>query len=293
MKRIVTIIGCILFSELVFSQSFISETKLWSNYVHGTEYGSPYESFYIMMTIDSVSLGSTYGKVYRDNDSLQSNWFVDGYIRETDTGTIFYRGKDELAESLLYNFGVREKDSILALVIDEYNFYLYVDSIKIKPFGIYNEHRKHIYLSRNRKINCDVWVEGVGSKIGGVLMDLPSYFLTGEGRGLLCFSENDSLKYKSMNTCFLTGYYMINEVNETSDQFNVINSAGELIISQNGTQIVDFLIKIYDMNGRQLFTKEISERDIFSMNSSQLSNGMYIFLIQGGKFFKSGKFMIY
>jgi hypothetical protein len=86
MIRIVVLVGYILVTELVYSQSFISETKLWSNVVVGNEYGSPYESFYIKMTIDSVTPDNSYGKVYRSNDSLHLNWFIKGFIRETDSG---------------------------------------------------------------------------------------------------------------------------------------------------------------------------------------------------------------
>ena len=290
MKQSIALLSFVLVTKLVFPQTLISETKLWSNLVHGSEYGSPYESFHIKMTIDSISSANTYGKVYRANDSLHLNWFLDGYINETDTGTIFYREKIDLTESLLYDFGVEEQDSILTIEWD--SVYFYVDSIRTRPFGIFNELRKHIYLSRNHRFNMDIWIEGVGSIIG-VLSDLSFHLTVGEGRGLLCFSENDSLKYESVDGCFLTGNYFYNEINDISMQFVMINNSGELIIEQNGPLSKETYIKIFDLNGRQLFAREISDKNILRLNSKDLSSGLYIFMIHGGGFVKSGKFIIY
>ena len=290
MKRIVVIIGYILVAELVYSQSFISESKLWSNLFHGTEYGSPYESFYIKMTGDSVISDQSYCKVYRSDDSLHLHWFFEGLIRETDTGTVYYRDIENATESLLYDFGLEELDSIQAM--DGENFYFYVDSVKTKPFGIYNELKKHIYMSRNHRYNSDIWIEGVGS-IFGVLTDLSFHLTVGEGRSLLCFIENDSLKYVSTNSCFITGTYTFSKHIDHIEPIKVINNAGELIIMQNGTQHVKVNIRIFDLNGRQLFIREVSEMDIFSLNTSDLNTGLYIFLIQVGEFFTSGKFLIY
>jgi hypothetical protein len=258
--------------------------------VHGTEYGSPYESFHIKMTIDSVTSGNSYGKVYRSNDSLQSHWFLEGFIRETDTGTVYYRDIEDVTESLLYDFGLEELDSIQAMAGE--NFYFYVDSIRTRPFGIYYELRKHIYLSRNHRYNSDIWIEGVGSIIG-VLSDLSFHLTVGEGRGLLCFTENDSLKYMPANNCFITGTYTFSEQIDHIEPIKVINNAGELIIKQNGPQHVKIHIRIFDLYGRQLFIREVSEMDIFSLNTSDLNTGIYIFLIQVGEFFTSGKFLIY
>ncbi|MCF8346419.1 MAG: T9SS type A sorting domain-containing protein [Bacteroidales bacterium] len=290
MKRIVVLIGYILIAELVYSQSFISETKLWSNVVHGTEYGSPYVSFYIKMTIDSVISGNSYGKVYRSNDSLQLNWFIEGLIRETDTGTVYYRDVEDDTETLLYDFGVIELDSIQAIEGEDYFFY--VDSIRIKPFGIYNELRKHIYLSADHIDNTETWIEGVGSLIG-VLSDLSFHLTVGEARGLLCFTENDSLKYNPSNSCFISGIFLYSEQIDNNRLIEVKNNAGELIIKSNGAQCVRICIKIFDLKGRQFFAREVSNRETLNLSTLGLPNGLYIYQIQGGGSFKTGKFLIY
>ena len=242
------------------------------------------------MTIDSVTPDNSYGKVYRSNDSLHLDWFLKGSIRETDSGTVYYRDIEDVTELLLYDFGIEEHDSIQA--IKGGSFYFRADSIRIKPFGIYNEFRKHIYLSNNHRFNMDIWIDGVGSIIG-VLSDLSFHLTAGEGRGLLCFTENDSLKYVSANKCFITGIYTSSPQIDQFKPVQVINDAGELIIQQNSPQNVKIHISIFDLTGRQLFIREVPEMDTFSLNASDLKPGIYIFLIQRGEFFKTGKFLIY
>jgi hypothetical protein len=138
----------------------------------------------------------------------------------------------------------------------------------------------------------DTWIDGVGSTIG-VLSDLSFHLTVGEGRGLLCFTENDSLKYGSANSCFITGTYTFKGQIDHIEPIKVINNSGELIIKQNGPQNVKIHISIFDLTGRQLFISEVSEMDNFSLNTSDLNTGLYIFLIQAGEFFTSGKFLIY
>ncbi len=128
---------------------------------HGTEYGSPIESYYIRIADDTLISEQLYKKVYRSNDSLHVHWFLEGFIRETDTGTVYYLKDEDGIESLLYDFGIDEHDSIQ--LPDGVDWYLYVDSVRIKPFGIYDEMRKHIFLSDYHSHNCQTWIAGVGS----------------------------------------------------------------------------------------------------------------------------------
>ena len=98
MRSVIVLVGYLLITELVYSQSFISETKLWSNVVHGTEYGSSFESFYIKMNGDSSISDHTYSKVYRSDDSLQLQWILEGFVRETDSGSVFYLPRESSIE---------------------------------------------------------------------------------------------------------------------------------------------------------------------------------------------------
>jgi hypothetical protein len=193
------------FSITCFCQSFISENKLWSYVAHGSEYGSPYRSYYVKISGDSLVKDIAYKKLLKSTDENHDNWFFRGLIRETDTGTVYFLEVGEESERTLFDFGVDEGDSIR---IGGYQSYLYVDSIRYKPFGIYNEHRKRIYLSSTYTGTVGSWIEGMGS-VYGLPLDPDFYGSVGEYRSILCYHENDSLKYVSntFQTCYKTGFY--------------------------------------------------------------------------------------
>ena len=193
-----------------FCQSFISEGKLWSDVAYGTEYGHPYRSSYVKFAGDSTLNDLIYKKVYRSRSEAQRGWTFEGLIRETDTGTVYYRHHSDTVDNLLYDFGVEENEGIQSVDFEDITYY--IDSIRLKPFGEYMEMRKHFYISRNHRYNCETWVEGVGS-LRGVLSDLSFLEMVGEGRNLVCFSENDTLKYidNPCNTCFKKGLHPLPE----------------------------------------------------------------------------------
>ena len=291
MKHIVYIVGFLLTTNPIVSQSFINETKLWSNVKYGTEYGHPYESFYIKMIGDTTITDVQYTKVHRSNDSLHLNWTLEGFIRETDTGTVYYREYDEVFETLLYDYGVVLNDSIE--VIGGAVNYFYVDSIIFKPYGLFNETRKYIYLTDDHKVFHERWIEGIGS-IYGVLSDLSYIGSVGEYRALLCFSENDSLKYLSgyFNTCFKTGIHTLSGSQPYLRKIEVKQSREELTFKVGTSSSYQTHIRIFDLNGRLLLSKKYSSRDSFTLSTSEFKKGMYIYLIRNLSFIKSGKFIV-
>ena len=132
MKHVILSFLIVVLYASVYSQSLVAENKIWSNVRHGTEYGYDYDSHYIKFLGDTLISETLYKKVYRSNDSLMTNWSFEGSIRETDTGSVFYIPRNSVDESLLYDFGVKEGDSIVYEV--DPNRYLYIDSIRTIPF---------------------------------------------------------------------------------------------------------------------------------------------------------------
>lgn len=106
----------------------MKENSLWSNVRHGTEYGYDFESYYIKFEGETVISDVPFKKVFRSNDSLMTNWYFIGSIRETDSGSVYYVSGSSDIERLLYDFGVEEGDSIK--VQDEAKEYLHIDSIR-------------------------------------------------------------------------------------------------------------------------------------------------------------------
>lgn len=267
------------------SQSFINQTKLWSNKVGGTEEGSPSESYFIKMDGDTLLSNVNYTRVLKSMDSLQLQWYIEGFIRETDTGTVFYQDLKSQSESLLYDFGVEKQDSIL---VRDFDKYFNVDSIKMKPFGIYAENRKHIYLSGDYQM--ETWIEGVGS-IYGVLSDLLFHYSVGESRSLLCFSENDSLKYNPRGTCFLTNTSFA-KPSVSNDLLSVVILPDEILIKRITSVGSGVYFRIFDINGRLQYVREISGMTEMNLNTSELPSGVYIYNIQASEYIKTGKFLV-
>jgi hypothetical protein len=105
-------------------------------------------------------------------------------------------------DHLLYDFGVEIGDSVPIPFNGEY---LYVCDISYDTLEPSAEAYKRIVLSS--RSNCSgyniSWIEGIGSP-GGVLNGLTEYMLCGMENHLVCFYENDTLKYSNsdFSTCF-------------------------------------------------------------------------------------------
>ncbi|MEN8157708.1 MAG: T9SS type A sorting domain-containing protein [Bacteroidota bacterium] len=290
MRKSLCLLG-LLISIPLFSQSFINEAKLWSNVSYGTEYGYSYESYYIKMTGDTVISEKQYTKVLRSNDSLHLRWALEGFIRENDTGTVYFLKRNGGFETMLYDFGIDENDSIE--VQSGVYQWIYVDSIRIKPFGIYQEDRKHIYLSAIYKWINETWIEGVGSMYG-VLTDLTFFGSIGENRDLVCFSENDSLKFltPSFNTCFPIGIY--NSVSNSHLPLPIIGIVTDkgICFKLKDSTLGDYTIIIFDMNGKVMKTGKVSGIESVYLDISDFTTGIYVYQIKNMGFIESGKFIV-
>jgi len=297
MKYTFLSLGLILLAPTVFSQTFISENKLWSQVEFATEYGHPYESHFIKMKGDTIVDDEEYTKVYRSNDSLQLKWFFEGFIRETDTGSVFLRMGNLDFESLLVDFGVEEHDSIR---IESGGYqYAYVDSIRMKSFGIFKEYRKHIFLSVFPGGQGDIWIEGVGSHYG-VLNDLSFIGSLGQGRTLLCFTENDTSKYidSYFNTCFKTGVYTSSIKAKNIEVINTVsfpNPASQNITIQfDNARFKTYQIVIYDNLGRLISILDEVSNSKVEVDVSKYESGIYYFklLNDTGWIGSCGKFLV-
>ncbi len=269
----------------------INENKYWSNVRHGTEFGGDYESFYIKFMGDTVISETLYKKVYRSNDSLMSNWLFEGSIRETDTGSVHYLPKNSSTEVLLLDYGVKEGDSIDINI--DYVEYLFVDSIRIKAFGIHNEFRKHIFLSLDHIYNSDVWIDGVGS-LHGILFHPSKLGLVGEVNNLVCFFENDSLKYHQefYSSCFPYGKYLAIQNPLVNHKIEILNQRDVVIVYFEQLGLTNFFFRLIDINGRVVIFEDIIEKEFLSINKNQLESGIYIYTIQNKNIFFSGKIYI-
>ena len=192
MKKFILSLIIGVFYISAHSQSLVTENKIWSNVQHQTEYGYDYNSYYIKIKDDTLIANTVYQKVYRSNDSLMNIWTFYGSIRQTDTASIYYIPPNSEVAMLLYDFGVKEGDSIA--YDNNSDKYLYIDSIRNIPYGTFNELRNIFYLSTGEGHNSEIWVEGIGSQ-HGILLFPEEFLVVGEVFNLVCFYQNDSLKF--------------------------------------------------------------------------------------------------
>lgn len=289
MKHVILSLIITVFYTSVYSQSLVMENKIWSNVRHPTEYGYDFDSHYIKFLGDTIISENLYKKVYRSNDSLMIDWFFEGSIRETDTGSVYYIPMSSEEENLLYDFGVKEGDST-EINGDPYR-YLYSDSIRIKPFGIYNELRKYIYLSDGYH-NVETWIEGVGSR-HGILLFPKEFLLVGEVFNLVCFYENDSLKFHNdyYSSCFPSGKYSLIERTISNPHVSISNLKDVLIFD---LKMINYesVFRLVDLSGRTLWTQKIPHESIISLDKSKYENGIYIFVIQSANSYHCGKIIM-
>ena len=284
-----TIAFLLLTSLVANSQSwFISDSKVWSQVRYGSTPGFPYTSTYIKMNGDTTLNQTDYTKVYKSASEGMQSWSLEGYIRETDTGTVYYQDKLQESESLLYDFGWQIGERIPSELYEDTYFYL--DSIEVLPFGIFQDSLKHYYISTGGKYLEEVWIEGIGS-LHGVLSNLDFVLWVGEYRELLCFTENDSLKY--MNEAFNTCYFdNTGEEDHPIQEVNIEYNENSIRVHLPSKNQGAFECRLFDLNGREMLGTIITKSMEFNIDISSLSCGVYIIQIKGIDFHASKKILI-
>lgn len=124
----------------------------------------------------------------------------------------------------------------------------------------------------------------------GILYDSRNLCMVGEANNLVCFYENDSLKYHLdyYSSCFPYGKH-------TSIEGKVKNTS--LTIRDNNDLLVfdlDFiqnqtLFQLFDLGGRVLWTEKIHNQKSITVEKDRFENGVYIYIIHTTEGYHSGK----
>ena len=216
MKRLL-LLFFVLLSNMVVGQAYhkiTDTTKLWStvsggivscglaicNGTHSNKVLSP-----------TIINNQTYYPVYKTIDSLQTQWVMDGYLREdTITKQTFYFDGYE-NEGLLYDFSLSVGDSV---TVNNYhaeleNFTMLCDSVdSLFLNGDYYKRLFLIYGSYPRETYSDVWIEGIGS-IYGLLNSGVFGISAGGFAELLCCSADSNIIYtnEKFDSCYVNDFY--------------------------------------------------------------------------------------
>lgn len=150
-------------------------------------------------------------KVYETTDSLEQDWYSQGYIwQDTLSNKVYFTQWKPNGDGLIYDFNVEAGDSVK---IDNYyvgfnDVTLICDSINF--INVNNVTRKHFYFSGiNSGGLSDIWIEGIGSKYGLLYSGYGAAGYAGGGMELLCCSKNDTLIYQDTgyNSCYVQEFY--------------------------------------------------------------------------------------
>jgi hypothetical protein len=254
-------------------ESLLDTTKMWSHLSITPSWGGPpphafatdFHKVSGLVTIDSVS----YYKLMISTDQSQTNWSLQAYVRENGNGKVYYRGLQDTADLLIYDFGLEVGD---AVVLREQAFNpLYVNSID--SVWINNEKRKRINF-----LPPEAWVEGIGSMFG--LLQSGYGGLVGANHYLLCYFENDVLMYADTN--FSLCYYNTVGLREPVSQDLSITIYPNPVISISTLTIdaeLDFsgaLLEVYAVNGVRVRSYPVRSKGI-PIPASDFCPGIYFY----------------
>lgn len=254
--------------NLCFSQNLLSEDKLWSNAIIGTENIDIYRSSYWIKFQGDTTLNNVqYKKILQANDSLHSDWFLSGFIREDDVAQKVYLFNNYTkSDVLLYDFSLEKGDSILmwdGLTSAK------IDTILYEPFGDSKDSLKQIcfYKGCTHK-----WIKGIGSSLG-VLNGLNALKTVGAYNYLVCYYENEKLIYSNplFNDCYITTG--ISPFHKTPELVKVISAPNGILVLEL-TSSVSGTIFIFNMLGEIVSQKKILD------STSQLyvpGTGIYLY----------------
>ena len=181
----------------------VDTNKVWSNWSIISYWGTP--TYYIKIGGDTIIESTQYKKMYFSIDSLQITWYPSAMgIREEDKRIYFKFDSDE---RMLYDFNIEVGDTFFTTI--EYYPHCQmvvsrIDSVELEN----NEFRRRIVFSfesntqneqcglSNNVIPDEEWIEGIGSKRGLMPVLLLYESVPADLHELLlCFHENDTLKY--------------------------------------------------------------------------------------------------
>ena len=300
MKKLFLLLLIISVNYSGYSQTLVKENKLWSNTELGSEHGSDYRSYYIKFYNDTTINDLKYKKIWRSNDSLQTNWFQHGYIREDSTKKVYKYNQQYQKDELLYDFAVEVGDSLEVRNSTDtsYFYYIYANYITyIKLENSPDSVKKIYFYSSPDTLDgyiTAIWIETVGSTMG-ILFGLKNIGLTGGTWALVCYFENDTLKYHNtgFTNCFPTGFP--ESINEEIKSNNIIKtSCNNMLLSFcfGSLNTKNSLLQIYKLNGVLILEKKLTGDKTMQIPCNTFMNGIYLYRFVNNKTAISDKFLI-
>jgi hypothetical protein len=197
-----------------------------------------------------------------------------------------YVNVNEKEEILLYDFSLEEGDTLYGGNFMGNNEYIVVTSID--TISIHGEYRKKYHF----QYSWQKWIEGIGNLMGLLFLsgDLPT---NGVDNTLVCFKRDGKQEYfnDQFSECFPGP--LANAIGDVDEQATRVfpNPAEESVYFENPGNIER--LSIYNLDGKQLIQKPVSNRERISISVSGYSPGMYFYkLIGPSGQTQTGKFIV-
>lgn len=293
MKSAVILSGIsFLFCFTLSAQTFVSENKMWSNTWIGTDFGWPYgvqyQSYYIKFKGDTLINDMIYKNILRSDDENHTNWYSYGAIREDSTKKVYtYNTNDQPGDVLLYDFGVDVGDTI---EVNQWSTFRVTDIDMVK-FGNLKDSIRQFVLN-----DYYVWLEGIGSitsDVGGVLIGLPVIDMVGKYRDIVCYYENDTLKYSNtkFESCFPN--HIVHGIKENETEIpKAFYSNGLITISYNNINTSESRLMIHSITGITICDIPLNSLGETVISARKYPPGCYVYSIMIDKQLFNGKIVI-
>lgn len=297
MKKFCLIFILVIAGAVVFAQSIVVSTKLWSNVI-ALEPTGKLLTEKIKFTTDTTINLLTYKLVERTLDSNQVNWTRYGFIREDSDKRVFYKSVTAGPDMLLYSLNMGLNDSVIVYGVNTINFTVFIDSAmyhvtKIDSMQIGGNYRKQLHLSGivgGTMMEAGQWIDSMGG-MNGILHNW-NLKVGDDGYNLLCFSENGIIKYQNPNP-FYTDCYINTGIEKSATPVSIAlmpNPANDKLMVEITNNITSGNVTICNEFGKTCLRHENFKSEIIDV--SGFSEGIYFLQYSDSKTFAVKKFII-
>ncbi|MDP2236560.1 MAG: T9SS type A sorting domain-containing protein [Bacteroidales bacterium] len=272
MKKNLKIIGlAVLISFSVHGQNFISTEKQWNVMLTAFPLSNTTEIYKI--NGDSTVNFIVYSKIWASFDSL-ATWYFKGLLREESN--IVYYIPPSGAEGILYDFNLEIGDTTYINNVFCSDIPIYV--IVIDTVEYFGTSRKRWLIGENGIVD-EIWVEGIGSLNGPLYSKYWNCIICPVWE-LLCFHENDTLKY--MKPFETNCYYSTVGVAEKAIENDFIVSPnpakkGNDISLETTSKMLS--ISVFDVTGRLVKTLNPLHVNKINIETSNFEPGLYLITV--------------
>jgi hypothetical protein len=263
---------------------FVDTGKVWSTYHNYCKENGNVFSEFIKFDKDTLIDGKLYKIAWSSLDTNMASWTISSFIREDAQKKVFHRYPYAEWEFNIYDFGAMAGDTI-GLRQNEYDTSFYaVDSVNWATL-LDGSQRRIFYLTCLFFQPCnEIWIEGMGCT-KGVFQGGTCGFV-GDNPSLICFTENDTLKYfnPDFDQC-----YVITGIDDPGSQKTKIsifpNPVKEtLTIKVNQAGNINMKFELIDLAGKEVFSIPVLQTETFiNLKKYDVAPGFYIYQVSVGE----------